>query len=238
VFATPETQIGFHPDAGASFYLSHLPGYLGEYLALTGEKLSGEEMIACGLATHFSHSARLSWIEERLGKLITDDPSIIETSLEQYGDVVYPDKSSVLHRIDMVDKCFCHDTVEEILDALETEAARSSDNWCYKMITRLNEVSPLSLKVALKSIRESRYQPLDQCLIREYRISAHAMSRHVSNDFCEGIRARLIDKDFAPKWDPPSLEQVSQDMVDDYFSPLGEYEADLELPTKLREAFV
>lgn len=46
VFATPETLIGFHPDAGASFYLSHLPGHLGEYLALTGEKLNGVEMIA------------------------------------------------------------------------------------------------------------------------------------------------------------------------------------------------
>lgn len=29
VFATPETLIGFHPDAGASFYLSHLPGHVG-----------------------------------------------------------------------------------------------------------------------------------------------------------------------------------------------------------------
>ncbi|PQQ21025.1 hypothetical protein Pyn_08707 [Prunus yedoensis var. nudiflora] len=52
VFVNPETQMGFHPDAGASFYLSRLPGYLGEYLALTGDKLNGVEMIACRLATH------------------------------------------------------------------------------------------------------------------------------------------------------------------------------------------
>ncbi|GMP62012.1 hypothetical protein CsSME_00024277 [Camellia sinensis var. sinensis] len=57
VFATPETLIGFHPDAGASFYLSHLPGHLGEYLALTGDKLNGVELISCGLATHYSISA-------------------------------------------------------------------------------------------------------------------------------------------------------------------------------------
>lgn len=31
--------------------------YAGEYLALTGEKLNGVEMIACGLATHYSLSA-------------------------------------------------------------------------------------------------------------------------------------------------------------------------------------
>lgn len=39
------------------------------------------------------------------------------------------------------------------------------------------------------------------------------------------------------QWDPPSLEQVSEDMVERYFSPLSEFEPDLKLPTKLREAF-
>ncbi|KAJ8633701.1 hypothetical protein MRB53_027037 [Persea americana] len=212
VFATPETQIGFHPDAGASFYLSHLPGYLGEYLALTGAKLNGVEMIACGLATHFSLNARLSWIEERLGKLITDDPSVIETSLEQYGDLVYPDKRSVLHRIETIDKCFSHDTVEEIIDALESEASGSYDEFCTSALKKLKEASPLYLKVSLQSIREGRFQTLDQCLLREYRMSLHGISKYVSSDFCEGVRARLVDKDFSPKWDPPSLEEVSKDM--------------------------
>ncbi|KAJ8446477.1 hypothetical protein Cgig2_028444 [Carnegiea gigantea] len=97
VFSHPDTQLGFHPDAGASFYLSRLPGYIGEYLALTGDKLNGVDMIACGLATHYCLNARLALIEERLGKLITDDASVIESSLAQYGDLVYPDKRSVIH---------------------------------------------------------------------------------------------------------------------------------------------
>ncbi|XP_077245096.1 small ribosomal subunit protein mS47-like isoform X2 [Tasmannia lanceolata] len=238
VFATPETQIGFHPDAGASFYLSRLPGYFGEYLALTGEKLNGVEMIACGLATHYSLNARLSWIEDRLGKLITDDPSVIESSLEQYGDLVYPDKRSVLHKIEIIDKCFGHDTVEEIMDALEGEAARSYDEWSTSALKKLKEASPLSLKVTLKSIREGRYQSLVQCLVREYRMSVHGISKRVSDDFCEGIRARLVDKDFTPKWDPPSLELVSKDMVDCFFSPLSEFDPELKLPTTLREPFI
>ncbi|CAH9107342.1 unnamed protein product [Cuscuta epithymum] len=99
VYSTPETQIGFHPDGGASFYLPRLPGYLGEYLALTGEKLNGVEMVACGLASHYILKERLPWIEERLGKLMTDDPSVIESSLAQYGDLVYPDRRSFLHKI-------------------------------------------------------------------------------------------------------------------------------------------
>ncbi|KAI7987995.1 hypothetical protein LOK49_LG13G02758 [Camellia lanceoleosa] len=141
-----------------------------EYLALTGEKLNGVEMIACGLATHYSLNARVASVEARLGKLITDDPSVIEDSLAQYGDLVYPNKRSILHKIEAVDKCFSQDTVEEIIDAL-------------------------------------------------------------------GVRARLVDKDFAPKWEPSSLE-VTKDMVDYYFAPLDESEPELDLPTALREPSV
>ncbi|KAK4848016.1 hypothetical protein QYF36_008187 [Acer negundo] len=237
VFATPETLIGFHPDAGASFYLSHLPGHLGEYLALTGEKLNGAEMVACGLATHYTLSERLPLVEEQLGKLVTDDPSVIEACLQNYCDLVYPDQTSILNRIGIVDKCFSLDSVEEIIDSLENEAARTHDAWCAATLRRLKESSPLSLKVSLKSIREGRVETFDQCLVREYRMTLHALSKQVSGDICEGVRARMVDRDLAPKWDPPSLEQVSKDMVDHYFSPLSESDPDLELPVKLREAF-
>ncbi|WOL07027.1 3-hydroxyisobutyryl-CoA hydrolase-like protein 2, mitochondrial [Canna indica] len=238
IFSTPEVHIGFHPDAGASFYLSHLTGHIGEYLALTGERLNGVDMLAVGLATHYCMSARLSWIDERLSKLITDDPSVIDSSLAQYGDLVYPDKNSIVHRLEVIDKCFGLETVEEILDALEIEAAKPNQDWCASALKKLKEASPLSLKVSLRSIREGRFQTLDECLVREYRMSLHGISKPLSHDFCEGVRARLVDKDLAPKWDPPTLEDVPVDMVDDYFSPLGEFEPELKLPTHLREAFI
>ncbi|KAL0341071.1 UNVERIFIED_CONTAM: 3-hydroxyisobutyryl-CoA hydrolase-like protein 1, mitochondrial [Sesamum radiatum] len=237
IFATPETLIGFHPDAGASFYLSHLPGHLGEYLALTGEKLNGAEMLSCGLATHFSQITKLPLVEEQLGNLVTDDPSVIETYLGNHGDTVRPDQTSVIHRIDTLDKCFSHDTVEEIIESLENEAAKTNEGWCTSALKKLKEASPLSLKVSLKSIREGRFQTLDQCLIREYRMCLQGISGQISGDFCEGVRAKLVDKDLVPKWDPPSLEHVSQDMVDQYFTPLSAFEPELELPTKQREAF-
>ncbi|KAG1354490.1 putative 3-hydroxyisobutyryl-CoA hydrolase-like protein 2, mitochondrial [Cocos nucifera] len=163
--------------------------WFGEYLALTGEGLNGIDMLAVGLATHYSMSDRLNWIDERLAKLVTDDPSVIDSSLAQYGDIVYPDKKSIFHRLEVIDKCFGRDTVEEIVDALESEAARSNQDWCTSALKKLKEASPLSLKVTLRS----------------------------------GVRARLVDKDLAPKWDPPTLEQVPDDMVDYYFSPLGEF---------------
>ncbi|CAL5398097.1 unnamed protein product [Camellia sinensis] len=237
VFATPETLIGFHPDARASFSLSHLPGHLG-YLALTGDKLNGVELISCVLATHYSISARL-------GKLVTDDPSVVETSLAKYGDIVYPDRASVLHRIETLDKCFSHDTVEEIINALESEAAKTHDDWCASTLKKLEHCSPLSLKVSLRSIREGRFQTLDQCLVREYRMSLQGISKQISNDFWGSGKSGgqghgtqgINDVNCISKWNPPNLEQVSKDMVDQYFSPLSEFEPGLELPIKQRETF-
>ncbi|KAL3746353.1 hypothetical protein ACJRO7_015330, partial [Eucalyptus globulus] len=187
VFSRPKVQIGFHPDAGASFHLSRLLGYLRyivyankrevlaklwEYLALTGDELNGVEMVACRLATHYSLNARLALIEEHL-------------------------------------------------------AADSYDEWCVMTPKKLREASPLNLKVTLRSIDEGRFQTLDQCLTREHRISLRGISE-------EGVWARLVDKDFAPKWDPPSLEEVTKEMVDFYVSPLIS-EPELELPTASRE---
>ncbi|KAK2405810.1 ATP-dependent caseinolytic (Clp) protease/crotonase family protein [Trifolium repens] len=120
----------------------------------------------------------------------------------------------------------------------EVAASETNDAWCISTLNRLKEASPLSLKVSLRSIREGRFQTLDRCLLREYRMTLQAISRQISGDFCEGVRARVVDKDMAPKWDPPTLEKVSQDMVDQYFLPLSEFEPDLELPTKSREAFL
>ncbi|KAL6578547.1 hypothetical protein OROMI_008763 [Orobanche minor] len=240
VFSAPEVQIGFHPDAGASYYLSRLPGYLGEYLALTGEKINGVEMMACGLATHYSLKEKLPWIEERLGNLITDDRSVIESSLAQYGSLEYPDPASVLHEIERIDSFFCYDTVEEIVEALENKAVETGNKWCKAALNKIKEASPLSLKVTLQSIREGRFQTLDQCLTREYRSSLKFISKNVSNDFREGVRARLVDKDFAPKtpyarWSPTKLEDVTDDMVASFFSPLSELEPELNLPVGVRE---
>ncbi|XVF51765.1 hypothetical protein PTKIN_Ptkin04bG0210900 [Pterospermum kingtungense] len=229
VFCVPEVLIGFHPDAGASYYLSRLPGYLGEYLALTADMLVGEEMFACGLATHYSPSRKLQAIEKQLSTLAAKDFSVMETFLARFNDPRSPNSSSVLHRMEMINKCFGHDTVEEIINVLEGEAARSKDKWCISTLKKLRSAPPLSLKVALRSIRKGRFQTLEQCFAREYRMSLQAITKQISNDFSEGVRARLVDKCFSPKWDPSSLEKVSEDMVDAYFSPINAYEPELDL---------
>lgn len=236
VFAIPEVLIGSHPDAGASYYLSHLPGHLGEYLGLTGGRLSGEELLACGFATHYIPSARLPLIEEQLRSLAVHDFSAMETFLAKHSEHVYPNENSILHRVETLNKCFGHDTVEEIIGALESEVAETNDEWCISTLKKLREAPPLSLKISLKSIQKARFETLEECLKREYRMSMRMISRQISNDFCEGVRTRLVEKSFAPKWDPPCLEQVTEEMVNAYFERISVDEPELELPNKLRKA--
>jgi 3-hydroxyisobutyryl-CoA hydrolase len=109
-------------------------------------------MLACGLATHYIRSEEVPVMEEQLKKLLTDDPSVVESCLEKCAEVAHPEKTGVIRRIDLLEKCFSHDTVEEIIDSLEIEASRRKDTWCITTLRRLKESSPLSLKVALRSL--------------------------------------------------------------------------------------
>ncbi|KAF2313114.1 hypothetical protein GH714_009349 [Hevea brasiliensis] len=128
---------------------------------------------------------RVSSMEEQLGMLITDDFSDIRTFLAKYANYAFPSEKSVLHRLEMVNKCFGHGTVEEIVNALENETVKSNDEWCISTLKKLKEAPPLSLKISLRSIQEGRYQTLSQCLAREYRMTVKAISRQISGDFCE-----------------------------------------------------
>ena len=52
---------------------------------------------------------------------------------------------------------------------------------------------------------------------QEFRIALRVSKRH---DFIEGVRALIVDKDNAPKWQPPTLAGVTDAMLDEIFAPL------------------
>ncbi|CAK9318943.1 unnamed protein product [Citrullus colocynthis] len=233
VFAMPETALGLFPDVGASYYLSRLPGFFGEYVGLTGARLDGAEMLACGLATHFVPSERLTDLEEALCRADTSQPSIISAIIDKFSRRPILKDTSVYHRLDVIDKCFSRRTVEDILAALEEEALKKKDDWITSTIQDLKKASPTSLKISLRSIREGRLQGVGQCLIREYRMVCHVLRGEVSKDFVEGCRAILLDKDRSPKWEPSNLGLVTDAMVERYFSRIEDEEwEDLKLPAR------
>ncbi|KAH0930011.1 hypothetical protein HID58_015738 [Brassica napus] len=244
VFAMPETSLGIFPDVGASYFLSRLPGFFGEYVGLTGARLDGAEMLACGLATHFVPSTRLTALEADLCRVGSSDPvTYASTILDAYTQHPHPKQKSACHRqmiynfisifngnlchqflisinfslcrLDVIDKCFSRRTVEEIISALEREATHKPDDWISATIGALKKASPASLKISLRSV-------------------AHMMKGDISKDFVEGCRAILIDKDRNPKWDPRRLEDMKDNMVDKYFKRVEEEEGweDLKLPPR------
>ncbi|XP_057980440.1 3-hydroxyisobutyryl-CoA hydrolase 1-like [Malania oleifera] len=233
VFAMPETALGLFPDAGASYFLSRLPGFFGEYVGLTGARLDGAEMLACGLATHFVPKMALSLLEEALYKADSSDPDIISAIIDGFSQQPVLKENSAYHRLDIIDRCFSRRTVEEILSALEMEAVDRADDWIPEMIMSLKKASPTSLKISLRLIREGRLQGVGQCLAREYRVVCHVLRGELSRDFFEGCRAILLDKDRNPKWEPSKLDLINDDVVDRYFSKVeDERWEDLKFPTR------
>ncbi|XP_013635386.1 PREDICTED: 3-hydroxyisobutyryl-CoA hydrolase 1-like [Brassica oleracea var. oleracea] len=223
VFAMPETELGLFPDVGSSYFLSRLPGFFGEYVGLTGARLDGAEMLACGLATHFVPSSRLTALEADLCKVGSSDPVTFASAiLNAYTQNPHLKQHSAYHRLDVIDRCFSRRTMEEIISALEREATQKPDEWISATIRDLKKASPASLKISLRSIREGRLQGVGKCLIREYRMVCHVLKREISKDFVEGCRAVVIDKDRNPKWEPRSLEEMKDNMVERYFERVDE----------------
>lgn len=219
VFSMPEVAIGHFPDVGASYFLSRLPGYYGEYLGLTGARINGFEMLACGLGTHLVLSKDLHQLEKALCELVSSDAFTVSKLIDKFIYRGRTIQDSFHERLELINKCFCRETVEEILLSLE-EMASGADKWILEAISSLKSASPTSLKIGLRSIREGRKQTLELCLAREYITSLHVLRRDVGPDFFEGARAVLFEKDKKPKWKPAQLCQVSEEMVDQHFAEL------------------
>jgi len=212
VLAMPESTIGLFPDVGGGWYLSRLPGRLGQYLALTAARLDGADAKAIGLATHYLPSHALEDVKAQL----VADPRNVEEILDG-ASVVAPEAPILAQRIE-IDRLFASDTLEDIFDALEADPGE----WAQKVLAGLRTKSPQSCKVALRQLHEGAARTDFAAEMRvEYGIAAHICMRH---DFLEGVRALLIDKDNAPQWDPATPEGVTETVLDIIFAPLPDGE--------------
>ncbi|GMN54968.1 hypothetical protein TIFTF001_024096 [Ficus carica] len=231
VFATPEASIGFHTDCGFSYIHSQLPGHLAEYLALTGARLNGKELVAAGLATHFVPSEKIPELEKHLVSLNSGNADAVKSTIEEFSVEVKPNKDSILNKQSIIDECFSKDTVAEIIESFEEEGKKEGNGWIGPVLKGLKRSSPTGLKVTLRSIREGRKQSLSECLKKEFRLTINILRATISGDVYEGIRALTIDKDNSPKWDPPTLDKVDDEKLDLVFQPFKE-DLELQIPEK------
>jgi len=217
-FAMPETGIGLFPDVGGGWFLSRMSGHVGLWLALTGARIKAADCELTCIATDYVESARLPQLKAR----IVADPAAIETLLTQFeGDAGRPPLAA--HQ-DEIARLFAGDSVEAIMAALE---AADSD-WAREQLAVLKTKSPQTMKVAFRQLRlGGAMKRFADNMAMEYRIGARVVQRH---DFLEGVRAVIVDKDNAPRWDPPTLEGVSEAMLDGIFARLPSAEEWTPLP--------
>jgi enoyl-CoA hydratase/carnithine racemase len=212
-FAMPETGIGLFPDVGGGWYLSRLPGRIGQYVALTGHRLDGADCLALGLATHYLPSAALDTAKAGLAQTPQDIAGVLDPLAAAAPE------ARILNDKAMIDRLFASDVLEEIFAAL---AADGSD-WATATLATLRAKSPQSMKVSLRLLADGAAMPTFEDEMRqEYAVGAHVVQRH---DFLEGVRAVIVDKDNAPRWDPATPEAVSDHVIEQIFAPLPEDEA-------------
>jgi len=109
--------------------------------------------------------------------------------------------------------------LEDIVAALEADPGE----WAQQQLATLRTKSPQTMKVSLRLLHEGAMMPTFEDEMRqEYAVGAHVVQRH---DFLEGVRAVIVDKDNAPRWDPPTPEGVTDHVIDQIFSPLPDGEA-------------
>jgi len=213
-FAMPETGIGLFPDVGGTYFLPRTPGQTGMWLALTGARLKAADALYAAIATHHVTSDTLTALEQALCAAGIDVARVLRAHAADAGP------SRLVGLQGDIDRLFAGASVEAIVAALDADGG----DWAAAQAKTIRGKSPTSLKVAHRQMHDGAEAPFRACMQIEYRIVSRIMQGH---DFYEGVRATLLDKDGAPKWQPDTLEAVSAQEIARIFAPADGGDIDL-----------
>ncbi len=212
--AMPEVGLGFFPDVGGTWLLSHAPGEIGTYFGLTGQTMNGPDAIHARFADAVVPSAKWPALRDALTKLRPGTPSSdIKPLIDGFatGETAGP----VARMQPQIDRWFAYDRMEDSVAALQRDGSEAAQ----ATLKALAEKSPRGMVVTLKLLRLARTaRSLEECLVREYRAALEVFR---SDDFREGVRAAVIDKDRNPKWSPARIEDVTSAMLAAYLAEIG-----------------
>ena len=216
LFAMPETTIGLFPDVGGGYFLSRLPGALGTFLALTSHRLKAADALWAGIVDAHVPSAAMADLQAALGAADLSGPDAnrkVDAVIARFeGDAGAPTLPAMMHDID---RCFSVESLQEIVANLR----KMGGEWADKQLAALMKLSPLSMAITLEQLKRCANRSFEDSMTIEYRMSQRGMQK--GHDFYEGVRALLIDKDQKPKWNPPTIDGVTRELVDEHFKPVS-----------------
>ena len=208
-FAMPETAIGFFPDVGTAHLLSRMPHHIGRYLGLTGHAICRADAYTLGLVTHILEPDQMEQVEAGLAEAWPVDPLLDE----RHAD---PGVGELARHSELIAHCFAPAHVEQILERLAAVTGLG-EMFARKALGDLQLRSPLALKVSLRHISLCAALDLRDTLEVDYRLGCRMLA---ATDFHEGVRAVLIAKDNAPRWQPSTLAEVTEADLDGLFAAI------------------
>lgn len=210
--AMPEVNIGLFPDVGGSHFLSHAPGQLGNYLGLTGLTIGAADALYIGLADVFVPSAELPDLKALIASTQGAGlPAAIRAFAAPFAAMAGASELQVRRK--SIDAHFGAASVAAIMGSLEGDATP----FAHKALAAMRQHSPLLMCVTHELLARGAALDVADCLRMERSLVRHNFEH---GEVLEGIRALVIDKDNAPQWNPPSLDQVTPGMVARFFEPV------------------
>jgi enoyl-CoA hydratase/carnithine racemase len=195
-----------------------LPGALGPYLALTGTQIRAADALYSGLADYFLPAVALQNLPAELDALSWSGrgPDADRSDLERLlARLAAPAGDAPVAQLrPAIDEHFAAANVAELLTSLGRESRPEYAQWALDTRKLLLARSPTMLAVTLRQMHLGRSMTLADCLRMELGMVRQCF---VHGDFMEGVRAVIVDKDHAPTWRPPRIEEVTQASVDAIF---------------------
>ena len=212
----PEVGIGYFPDVGGSYFLPRLPGNLGLYMGLTGNHVGSADALYAGLADYCVPYERFAEIEQTLDRQdwSTAPVQALTNLLVSMGCTELPD-APFKALFPAIEQHFAHDSVAAIRQSLATETRPDFCDWAAETLKTMDSRSPLSMSVTLEMLRRGRSLSLADCFAMELHLDRQWFDE---GDIIEGVRALIVDKDKNPRWNPPTLDEVTPERVAAFFA--------------------